>query len=118
MAETITPEKQLQWLIEQANEFKAEQLHALRVTEQCSFTDYFLFMSASSKVHVQSIAEHLLKAMKHHGVMPMSVEGQLQGEWCLLDFGDVIVHIFLPQSREFYGLEELWKDAETVYPPG
>lgn len=74
-------------------------------------TDYFLIASGDSDVHTRAIAENVLEKMKAAGFRPTGVEGQGQGRWILMDFVNVIVHIFLPRVREFYQLETLWGDA-------
>ncbi len=74
-------------------------------------TDYFLIASGDSDVHTRAIAENVLEKMKAAGFRPVGVEGQGQGRWILMDFVNVIVHIFLPRVREFYQLETLWGDA-------
>ncbi len=106
----------LQNLLEKANEFKAADLRAIQVSDLCAFADYFVFMSGTSSTHIKSIAEHLLVDMKKHNVQALSIEGLQTGEWCLLDFGDVIVHIFNQEKRDYYALEELWHDGKVVYP--
>ncbi len=74
-------------------------------------TDYFLIASGDSDVHTRAIAENVLERMEAGGFRPVGVEGKAQGRWILMDFVNVIVHIFLPRVREFYGLETLWGDA-------
>lgn len=74
-------------------------------------TDYFLIASGDSDVHTRAIAENVLTRLKEAGVRPVGVEGQSHGRWILMDFVNLIVHIFLPRVREFYQLETLWGDA-------
>jgi len=114
---TVNTETMLQRIIEKANQFKAERMRAIRVTQHCSFADYFVFLSGTSSVHIQATAEAILLDLKGQGVPALGVEGINQGTWCLLDFGDILVHIFHEQSRQFYDLESLWVQAEQVYPP-
>ena len=65
---------------------------------------------------IQAMAEQLLLDLKQHGVRPLSVEGMQQAEWCLIDLGDIIVHLFNAEKREYYGLEKLWQDGQVVFP--
>ncbi len=104
----------LKLIIKTAEDFKAMDLKILDVSEVCSFADYFVIMSGNSTTQTQTIAEKLNLASKHADNPPISVEGLPSAEWCLLDFGDVIVHIFLPAKRDYYQLEELWKEGRDV----
>ena len=83
----------LKMIVETADEYKAMDLEILDVREVCSFADYFVIMC---------------------GNPPISLEGLPAAEWCLLDYGDIVVHIFLPAKREYYQLEELWSEATRV----
>lgn len=75
-------------------------------------------MSGDSDVHTRSIAENLLERLEEEGFEPAGIEGRSGGRWILLDYIDVIVHIFLPRVREFYRLEDLWGDAPRARPEG
>ncbi len=114
----MNTEALLKFMIDIAEKFKAEDLTALQVSHVCDFADYFLIMSGSSTIHVQSLAEEIHLKCKHAGRPVLSLEGVTTGEWCLLDFGDVVVHVFLPEKRAHYDLEGLWSQSVTVYPAG
>ena len=73
-----------------------------------SFTDYMIFASGNSTRHVSAIADSVIEAAKASGQPPEGVEGAEVGEWILVDLGDVIVHIMLPEVRRYYELEKLW----------
>ncbi len=88
----------------------------LRVKGMCGFADYFLICSGTSRRHVMALAQHLEEEAAKAGVKPMGVEGLQDGHWILLDFNDVVVHIFLQPMREFYDLEGLWAEAERLKP--
>jgi ribosome-associated protein len=77
-------------------------------------TDWFVIASGDSDTHVRAIADNVVERAKRHGVRPAGVEGKGSGTWVLLDFIDIVVHIFLPRVREFYRLEELWGDAPAT----
>jgi ribosome-associated protein len=78
-------------------------------------SDVFVIATGTSRPHVQSLAEHVEERMfEELGLKPLRSEGRAEAEWILLDFGDVIVHLFQAVPREFYGLERLWADAEKV----
>lgn len=86
----------------------------LQVKGLCGFTDYFIICSGTSRRHVTALAQHLEEEMARAGVTPLGVEGLPEGHWVLLDYNDVVVHIFLQPMREFYDLEGLWAEAERV----
>jgi ribosome-associated protein len=89
-------------------ELKAAQVEQLDVSRIASFTDYMIFASGSSRRHVSAIAESVVEAAKAAGQPPVGVEGEDVGEWVLVDLGDVVVHVMLPDIREYYELEKLW----------
>jgi ribosome-associated protein len=77
-------------------------------------TDYFVIASGTSDTHVRAITEHVQEQMRAEGAAAHHAEGQTQGRWALLDFVDVVVHVFHPTLRSFYQLERLWSDARDV----
>lgn len=79
-----------------------------------SIADYFLITSGNSSRQTQAIARHVLRKMKEKGFKVFGVEGQEEGHWILLDYGDLIIHIFYEPYREFYDLEGLWIEAPRV----
>ena len=97
---------------------KSEEPVLMRVQALTSFTDYFLVCTGTSSTHVQAIADGLERAASENGFHSQGVEGKGSGRWVLLDFGDVIVHVFTPDQREFYDLEGLWIDAPREPIPG
>ncbi len=92
---------------------KALDIKAIHITEYSIVADYFLVASGTSNTHVKSLADDVEYELKQQGVEPDHIEGRATG-WILLDYGSVIVHIFTPESREYYNLERLWSDAQTV----
>lgn len=90
---------------------KAEDLVVLDVRGLASFTDYFIIMSGRSVRHVQGLAEAMERALSAKRVDSKHCEGLQDGQWVLLDFGDVVAHVFYYESRRFYDLEGLWHNA-------
>lgn len=93
---------------------KAEDLVILDVRGISSFTDYFVIMNGRSTRHVQGLAETIEQEMRSKRVNTSHAEGIQEGMWVLLDFDDVVVHIFYHEQRKFYDLEGLWHDAKPV----
>ncbi len=97
-----------------AADAKAEELIVLDVRGIASFTDYFVIMNGRSTRHVQGIAESIEGELRSKRIKASNAEGLQEGMWVLLDFEDVVVHIFYYDQRDFYNLEGLWHDAEKV----
>ena len=90
---------------------KAVDVILLELEGISTATDYFLVASGNSDTHVTSIAEHLIEELREEGVRPAGVEGLRGGRWVLIDYIDWVVHVFHPESRAFYQIENLWGDA-------
>lgn len=84
------------------------------VGEMSSFADYFLIASGNSSRQVQSISQHLERKMRDNGFKSYGIEGELDGQWILMDYGDLIIHVFYQPVREFYDLEGLWLEAPRI----
>ena len=93
---------------------KAEDLVILSVKAVSSFADYFVICSGNSDRQIQSLADHVEQKLKEAGVFPLGIEGERSVSWILMDYGDVIVHIFYKPVREFYDIEGLWSDAPRM----
>ena len=93
---------------------KGIDLVLLDVAELLWITDVFVIVSGTSRPHVQSLAEDIELELKSEGRRPLRVEGKSEGKWILLDYGEVVVHVFQPETRDFYGLERLWGDAPRL----
>ena len=94
-----------------ALERKAHDVAVLDLRGISSATDYFVLASGNSDVQVKAIAEHVVEELKKEDVRPLHVEGMNGGRWVLIDYVDFVVHVFHPQARSFYQLENLWGDA-------
>lgn len=96
-------------------EHKGQDLVVLDVSRLSSFADYFVICSARSSRQAQGIADNVEMGLRQIGVRPIGVEGSREGQWILMDYGDVIVHIFYEPVRLFYDLESLWSEAVRVH---
>jgi ribosome-associated protein len=107
----LETERRVLLCIKACLEKKAKNVLVMEVSEFSSFTDFFLICSGTSSRHVQAIAAFIQENMKKAGILPLGVEGETVGTWVLLDYDDVIVHVFYEPVREFYDIERLWPDA-------
>jgi ribosome-associated protein len=105
----------LRIVLARLEDMKAEDTVVIDLTGKSSIGDYMVVTSGRSQRHVGAVAEHVVKDLKEAGDTHVRVEGMRQGDWVLIDAGDVIVHVFRPEVRAFYGLEKMWsatsKDA-------
>ncbi|HET6604573.1 MAG TPA: ribosome silencing factor [Xanthomonadaceae bacterium] len=97
-------------------EIKARDVSEIDVRGKTSITDYMVIASGTSTRHVKSIADQVIRHAKRLNVQPLGVEGEREAEWVLVDLGDVLVHVMLPRTREFYGLERLWTVGDSAPP--
>jgi len=104
----MQPEAIKKLALQALDELKAEDVIVLDVRSHASFTDFMIFASGRSTRHVKSIANEVVESAKKAGIALLGIEGEDVGEWVLIDIGDVIVHIMLPDTRQFYELEKLW----------
>lgn len=105
----------LQIIAAAGNEALAEDIVAIDVTGHLPFSDAFMIMTADNPRHLRSVISAVSAAVKQEdGRLPINVEGDQDSDWVLMNFDDVVVHIFLPEAREFYGLETLWGSSPRI----
>lgn len=97
-----------------ASDKKARDIVAMDMRGLMSSTDYFVICSANTATQVRAIADNIEEQLEDAGVHFMHKEGYREGEWVLLDYGDVVAHVFRQESREYYALERLWGDAKLT----
>jgi len=95
------------------NAKKAEDVRILNVSHLTIVADYFILASGRSDVHVKSLCEDIKKHMHDIGRVQLRIEGYREGRWIVIDYGDILIHIFHKREREFYGLERLWIDGDN-----
>lgn len=93
---------------------KGKDLKVLRTADQTTLADYFIICSGSSNTQVRALAEAVEEAMSKAGEEPHHIEGHRGGQWTLLDYSAVVIHVFTEEGRAFYDLERLWSDAKPV----
>jgi ribosome-associated protein len=109
----LTAREKLKRIRQFAEEAKAERIRTLDIRKKTIVADYFLICSATSDVHMRSIADKITEKMKELQVAPHHVEGRGSG-WVLLDFGDVVCHVMREEHRQFYDLESLWESLPSL----
>lgn len=97
-----------------ASEKKAEDILILDLKGECGYADYFVIASAPSERQSMAVARSIDDGLRRGGIKPMHVEGMRQGNWVLIDLGDVVVHTFLSSARDYYDLEGFWADAARI----
>ena len=100
-----------------ASDKLAEHVIAFDVSEQLAITDAFLLASASNDRQVNAIVDEVEDRLREIGAKPIRREGQTEGRWVLLDYGDIVVHVQHEEEREFYALERLWRDCPAIVLP-
>lgn len=107
---TVTDTPLLDLVLDALEEMKARNITTLDVREVTSVADHMVIASGTSNRHVRSVAGFVVEKAKEAGFLPVGVEGEREGEWVLVDLGDVVVHVMQPATREFYDLERLWRN--------
>ncbi|RFC67676.1 MULTISPECIES: ribosome silencing factor [Mesorhizobium] len=115
----IAANQALQTVLVSLDDSKAEEIVTIDIHTKSSLGDYMVIASGRSHRHVAAVADHLLKALKDNGYGNARVEGLPGADWVLIDAGDVIVHVFRPEVREFYNIEKMWQapdlEEETIH---
>lgn len=111
--ESIEILPQIEAIINAAFEKKAQDVVLIDLREVSNFFNYFIIMSGSTREHVKIIAHHITNKLEEIGFIPDHIEGLETSRWVLLDYNDLVVHIFIPEARTYYSLETLWGDAPS-----
>lgn len=98
-------------VINALEDLKAQNIEVIDVAKLSGFTDLIIIASGSSGRQLKALADKVAEECKAAGVRPLGIEGERESEWILVDLGDIVVHLMLPTTRDFYNLEKLWQDA-------
>lgn len=107
-------DKTLNMILSRLDDMKAEETVTIDLRGKSAFSDYMIVTSGRANRHVGAIAENVAKGLKENGIKAIHVEGLPNCDWVLINSGDVIVHVFRPEVREFYNLERLWTQGPTA----
>ena len=107
-------DKTLNLILSRLDDMKAEETITIDLRGKSAFSDYMIVTSGRANRHVGAIAENVAKGLKEAGIQNIHIEGLPNCDWVLIDSGDVIVHVFRPEVREFYNLERLWTQGPTA----
>ena len=106
-------DKTLNMILSRLDDMKAEETVTIDLRGKSAFSDYMIVTSGRANRHVGAIAENVTKTLKENGIKTIHVEGLTNCDWVVIDSGDVIVHVFRPEVREFYNLERLWTQGPS-----
>lgn len=112
MCRPLKGEKLVESIIKSAQERLAEQILVIDLRELSGVADFFIICQSDNIVHNRAISDGIVESLKKQDTKPWLVEGEDEGRWILIDFSDVIVHVMLPDIREYYKLEELWTEGK------
>ena len=107
-------EEKVEVIREAMDELKALDITVLPVNEKTQMTDYMVICSGTSNIHIRAIADRIVERMKEHDIKGVRREGYNEARWILMDFGDVVAHVFDPEDRQFYRLEEFWEKDKPL----
>ena len=111
----MTSQETCKRIIELAQDKKGKQIVQMDIAGISSFADYFIVITGESTVQIKAIADHIDNELRLEKVYPVNKEGYKHLNWVLMDYSDIIVHIFNHETREFYGIERLWADAKMEF---
>ncbi|MFC1478293.1 ribosome silencing factor [Candidatus Margulisiibacteriota bacterium] len=111
----MTPEKTLAIITDALEEKKAKDIEIFDIRNQQAITDFIIICTGNTKIHIKALKDELRQSLRKAKVHRISETGILESNWIILDYGGYIIHIMGPEERDFYCLEDLWKNAGVVY---
>jgi ribosome-associated protein len=110
----LDSEEKVRVIREAMEELKGQDISVISVAEKTHMTDYMVICSGTSNIHIRAVADRILDRLKEHEIRGIRREGYQEARWILLDFGDVVAHVFDPEDRKFYGLESFWEREKPL----
>ena len=110
----MTQDEMLRTIIKTLDNKKAESIKAIKITDLTILADYFVIANGTSTTHTKTLAEEVEYQLSQNGVEPNRTEGYNGSSWVILDYGDIVVHVFYKETRDYYQLERLWADGEKT----
>ena len=110
----MTLDEKLELIIKTLDSKKAEDIQAIKISDLTIITDYFIIANGTSTTQTRALADEVEFKMKQQGAEPLRIEGERNASWIIIDYGDVVVHVFYKETREHYNLERLWADGERI----
>lgn len=110
----MTQDEMLRTIIKTLDNKKAESIKAIKIIDLTILADYFVIANGTSTTHTKTLAEEVEYQLSQNGVEPNRTEGYNGSSWVILDYGDIVVHVFYKETRDYYQLERLWADGEKI----
>ena len=110
----MTQDEMLRTIIKTLDNKNAESIKAIKITDLTILADYFVIANGTSTTHTKTLAEEVEYQLSQNGVEPNRTEGYNGSSWVILDYGDIVVHVFYKETRDYYQLERLWADGEKI----
>lgn len=110
----MTQNEKIEIIVKALDSKRAEDIQVLGIKDLTILADYFVIANGNSSTQTKALADEVEYKLKEQGIMPERIEGYQGSNWIILDYGDIIVHVFYKETRSFYNLERLWSDAEQV----
>ncbi|MHB0999955.1 MAG: ribosome silencing factor [Armatimonadota bacterium] len=113
----LSTEERVELILTALEDKKAIDPAVIDVRGRTSMADVFIIASGTSRIHIRSLADAVIEKLADEGIKNKKIEGITEGTWILLDYGDIVIHVFAPEQREFYRIEAYWSGAEKGSPP-
>ena len=110
----MTQNEMLKKIIKTLDSKKAEEIKAIKIADLTILADYFIIANGTSTTHTKTLAEEVEYQLSQEGIEPNRTEGYNGSNWVILDYGDIVVHVFYKETRDYYQLERLWSDGEMI----
>lgn len=114
MTDNLTQQQKLEIIVKALDSKKAEDIKVIKVGDLTVIADYFVIADGTSSTQTKALADEAEYKMQENGIVPNRVQGNNGSNWVIIDYGDIVVHVFSKEQRDFYNLERLWRDGEDI----